>query len=108
MPLSAFCCRAHTFIEPVTAFTCSMLPEHKRKTSLYEDIERLPAFAIMRIAEWLTNKVDSLTSKKEATKEVGGAGHAALLVTCHHDTQQGRESGEELGTAARQWDLGPP
>ena len=89
-----------------------MFPEHKRKTSrmdmLYEDIETLPVFAIMRIAEWLTNKVDSLTTKKEATEEVGGAGHAALLVTCHHDTQQGRGSGEELGTAARQWDLGPP
>ena len=42
MPLCACCCRARTFIEPVTAFICDMLPEHMRETSrmdkLYEDI----------------------------------------------------------------------
>lgn len=82
-----------------------MLPEHMRETSrmelLYEDIEKLPVSEIARIAEWLTEKVDSLTTKtraepKEAEEEVGGAGHAALKVTWHHTTQGGRGLGEGL------------
>ena len=80
-----FCCRARTFIEPVTAFICDKLPNRMRETSrmdmLSVDIEKLPLHAIMDISVWLSNKVASLIRE-----EVGGAGHAALQVACHHDT----------------------
>ena len=101
----------------MTAFICEMLPEHMRETSrmelLYEDIDKLPVSEIARIAEWLTEKVDSLTTKtraepKEAEEEVGGAGRAARQVTWHHDIEGGRGCGEELATAASQWDVGSP
>ena len=91
----------------MTAFICEMLPEHMRETSrmelLYEDIEKLPVSEIARIAEWLTEKVDSLTTKtraepKEAEEEVGGAGHAALKATWHRGPQECRGSGEELAS----------
>ena len=84
MLLSAFCCRARTFIEPVTAFVCDMLPEHKRETPsmgmLYEAIEKLPMYAIMDISKWLFHKIISVIKE-----EVGRAGPAALQVGCHHD-----------------------
>ena len=101
----------------MTAFICEMLPEHMRETSrmelLYEDIDKLPVSEIARIAEWLTEKVDSLTTKtraepKEAEEEVGGVGRAARQVTWHHDNEGGRGRIEELATAASQWDVQSP
>ena len=105
--LCALCCRVRTIQEPVTAFICEMLPEHMRETSrmelLYEDIEKLPVSEIARIAEWLTEKVDSLTTKtraepKEAEEEVGGAGRAALKVTW-------LPGPKNAGEVARSWPL---
>ena len=81
----------------MTAFVCKMLPEHMPKSHtelLYEDIEKLPLSETARIAEWLTEKVDSLAIKthaepKEAEEEVGGVSHAACDKKRHHDTRGG-------------------
>ena len=58
-------CRVRTFHEPVKAFICEKLPEHKRQTShtelQCEDIKNLPISDIASIAWWLTEKVASVT-----------------------------------------------
>ena len=83
-----------------------MLPEHMRETSrmelLYEDIEKLPVSEIARIAEWLTEKVDSLTTKtraepKEAEEEVGGAARQWQLTMI---SKRAQEEVTGAGTAA--------
>ena len=95
-------------------FISKMLPEHMRKTSRMElvcdDLHMLPRSEIMRIAEWLIKKVDSVTLKTCAEPEeaeVSGAGHATYEGRCHHDTQGGRSSGENLKHAVQKWELGP-
>ena len=116
-PLCALCCRARIFKEPVKTFICHTLPEYMRDTSdtelVCEDLKSLSGSDLVRVIEWLANKVDGLrlecAALREAEEEVGGPGHAAFQVDCHHDTRRGRGSGEELGmrTAAQQWDRWP-
>ncbi len=48
-------------IGPVTAFMCEVLPEGVRDTKpgelAYEDLEKLQPEEVMRVCEWLTDKV---------------------------------------------------
>ena len=59
------CCRQKTVKEPVASFVCEILPEQMRESTrtelMYEDLVRLPATEVSRIAEWLMEKVDSYT-----------------------------------------------
>ncbi len=72
--------RYHAVLLPVTAFVCDVLPEGQRESTgtelFYEDLDRLPGDELARICEWITEKVDSFTSKlkpeaKDADLEVG-------------------------------------
>lgn len=53
--------RYNAVIGPVTAFICEVLPEGVRDTKpgelAYEDLEKLQPEEIMRVCEWLTDKV---------------------------------------------------
>lgn len=64
-----------------------MLPEYMRDTThtelVCEDLKSLPGSELVRVIEWLANKLDGLTLEAcakptEADDEVGGAGHAAV------------------------------
>jgi hypothetical protein len=47
-----------------------LLQDEMRETTLselhYEDLEKLPADDVTRVAEWLTEKVDALSSRLKA------------------------------------------
>ncbi|WIA33521.1 hypothetical protein OEZ86_006646 [Tetradesmus obliquus] len=59
-----------SLLRPITSFVCEMLPEDMRETSPaelhYEDLEKLPPDDVTRVAEWLTEKVDALSSRLKA------------------------------------------
>ena len=54
-------CRFNAVIAPVTSYICECLPEGTRETKMgelaYEDLEKLQPEEIMRVCEWLTDKV---------------------------------------------------
>lgn len=54
-------CRYNAVIHPVTQYIMEVLPEGARDTKpselAYEDLEKMPPEDIMRICEWLTDKV---------------------------------------------------
>lgn len=41
----------------------------------YEDLEKLPAEEVARVAEWLTEKVDALSSRLKAEQREDEVGH---------------------------------
>lgn len=57
----------HALLRPVTGYICDVLPVEMRETSglelYFEDLDTLPADEVARIAEWLTEKVDALSSR---------------------------------------------
>ncbi|BDA41097.1 probable inactive ubiquitin carboxyl-terminal hydrolase 54 at C-terminar half [Coccomyxa sp. Obi] len=62
-------------IQPVTQYIMEVLPEGARDTKpselAYEDLEKMPPEDIMRICEWLTDKVDGFSARiKPEPKEV--------------------------------------
>ena len=56
-----FVCRFSAVVAPVTNYIMEVLPEGTRDTKpmelAYEDLEKLSGEEVMRICEWLTDKV---------------------------------------------------
>lgn len=79
--LKAHCCvRYHAVLFPITTCICELLEEGQRESSCmdlcYEDLEKLHPDEVVRICEWLTEKVDGFSSKikpeaKDIEEEVG-------------------------------------
>lgn len=59
-----------SLLKPITSFICELLPEEMRETNsqelYFEDLEKVPGEEVARICEWLTEKVDALSTKLKA------------------------------------------
>lgn len=60
-------CLSETVLTPVIEFVCKVIPFKDRKTTKKElvlsDLENMSQEDIVKLYEWLTEKVDSLSSK---------------------------------------------
>ena len=72
-------CRYHNVLFPVTNYVCELLPDTARDSSrvelYYEDLDKLQPEDVAHICEWLTEKVDSYSSRlhpepKDVAEEV--------------------------------------
>lgn len=74
-------CLYHSLLLPITAYVMEILPEHQRETTRlelsFDDMENLLPDDVARIVEWLTEKVDALSTKlkpEPKEDEVSGPG----------------------------------
>ncbi|GAX74273.1 hypothetical protein CEUSTIGMA_g1722.t1 [Chlamydomonas eustigma] len=63
-------CLYQSMLQPVIAYVMEVLPEPSRDTAraelAYEDLQKLPPEDTAQIVEWLTEKVDALSTKLKA------------------------------------------
>eukprot|EP00775_Hariotina_reticulata_P013475 gene13475-13601_t len=59
-----------SLLQPITQYICDVLPDEMRETNgdaiHFEDLEKLPVDQVAHIAEWLTEKVDALSTRLKA------------------------------------------
>lgn len=63
-------CLHQALLQPITTYICDLLPEDLRETRAHEvhcdDLEKLPPGDVATITEWLTEKVDALSTRLKA------------------------------------------
>ena len=88
----------HAFLFPVTEFVCERLDPANRESSreelFFEDLEKLPLEDVGKICEFLTEKIDGLSSRMKPGDGEEDGGHGKSATSADQEDDEGEGMGD--------------